>query len=238
MTFRPMPVMSILMIPALAVLIWLGSWQWARFQEKRAMPDLVPEAEQAAFTLTPLSSDYQFVYTTFNGESLWRVMTPVTACPTGVTGQDDPTCLSPMLANIGLLNVLEPEEVSLTPPDDAFAAQPFVSAVGHSRSMFAQPDFPEKAVWYTPDPAAIASALELSLAEDVFLEPISISVIRVRNDGEQVYQTIENPYANPARVDDLPPSRHLGYALTWYGLAIGLIGVYLALHIARGRLRV
>jgi surfeit locus 1 family protein len=31
------------------------------------------------------------------------------------------------------------------------------------------------------------------------------------------------------------PNRHLEYALTWYGLAVTLIGVYLAF--ARGRLR-
>ena len=40
-----------------------------------------------------------------------------------------------------------------------------------------------------------------------------------------------------ANLDNLPPARHLGYALTWFGLALGMIGVYIALHIARGRLR-
>tara|TARA_R110002051_G_scaffold114257_8_gene186984 strand:+ start:29216 stop:29878 length:663 start_codon:yes stop_codon:yes gene_type:complete len=41
----------------------------------------------------------------------------------------------------------------------------------------------------------------------------------------------------PASLAQTPPARHLGYALTWFGLAAALIGVYLALHIARGRLR-
>ncbi len=40
----------------------------------------------------------------------------------------------------------------------------------------------------------------------------------------------------PASLAQTPPARHLGYALTWFGLAAALIGVYLALHIARGRL--
>tara|TARA_R110000868_G_scaffold176787_1_gene414732 strand:+ start:3467 stop:4156 length:690 start_codon:yes stop_codon:yes gene_type:complete len=41
----------------------------------------------------------------------------------------------------------------------------------------------------------------------------------------------------PASLTQTPPAKHLGYALTWFGLAAALIGVYLALHIARGRLR-
>jgi surfeit locus 1 family protein len=35
----------------------------------------------------------------------------------------------------------------------------------------------------------------------------------------------------------LPPQRHFGYAITWWGLAIALIGVYLAFHYQKGRLR-
>jgi len=40
----------------------------------------------------------------------------------------------------------------------------------------------------------------------------------------------------PASLIQTPPAKHLGYAVTWFGLALALIGVYLALHIARGRL--
>ena len=32
------------------------------------------------------------------------------------------------------------------------------------------------------------------------------------------------------------PNNHLGYAITWYGLAVALLGVYLAFHISQGRL--
>jgi surfeit locus 1 family protein len=32
------------------------------------------------------------------------------------------------------------------------------------------------------------------------------------------------------------PNNHLSYAMTWFGLAIGLLGVYLAYHVSRGRL--
>lgn len=43
-----------------------------------------------------------------------------------------------------------------------------------------------------------------------------------------------NPFV-PDRLG-LRPERHLGYALTWWGLAAALVGVYLALHASKGRL--
>ena len=45
-----------------------------------------------------------------------------------------------------------------------------------------------------------------------------------------------NPFAQPGGSDVLPPERHLGYALTWWGLAGALVGVYLAFHARQGRL--
>jgi surfeit locus 1 family protein len=32
------------------------------------------------------------------------------------------------------------------------------------------------------------------------------------------------------------PNNHLQYAITWFGLAAGLIGVYFAYHVSKGRL--
>ena len=48
---------------------------------------------------------------------------------------------------------------------------------------------------------------------------------------------IDNPYARLRLDDELPPQRHFGYAITWWGLAMALIGVYLAFHHQKGRLR-
>jgi len=41
----------------------------------------------------------------------------------------------------------------------------------------------------------------------------------------------------PPQLANVPPGQHLGYALTWWGLAIGLIAVYLLMHMQAGRLR-
>ncbi len=47
--------------------------------------------------------------------------------------------------------------------------------------------------------------------------------------------TIELPIA--ARTETNLRNSHLGYAITWYGIACALIGVYLAFHHQAGRLR-
>ncbi len=39
-----------------------------------------------------------------------------------------------------------------------------------------------------------------------------------------------------AAVDIELPNNHLQYAITWYGLALGLIGVYIAWHRSAGRI--
>ena len=46
-----------------------------------------------------------------------------------------------------------------------------------------------------------------------------------------------NPLLIPGDSERLPPERHFGYAITWWGLAMALAGVYLAFHYQRGRLR-
>ena len=44
------------------------------------------------------------------------------------------------------------------------------------------------------------------------------------------------PFALAPGADVLPPARHLGYAITWYGLALVLIVIYFAYHVSVGRL--
>ena len=67
------------------------------------------------------------------------------------------------------------------------------------------------------------------------VEPVQMTV-RSAAETTRARQTL-NPYAFAKPIDPLPPERHFGYALTWWGMALGLIGVYVALHRARGRLK-
>ena len=48
-------------------------------------------------------------------------------------------------------------------------------------------------------------------------------------------RAVANPFALAPGADVLPPARHLGYAITWYGLAVVLIAIYFAYHASVGR---
>lgn len=75
--------------------------------------------------------------------------------------------------------------------------------------------------WYAPDLAAIGRALGL------VLEPFLVILERREADAE--------PLAEPAAVAVDLPNPHLGYALTWFGLAAALLVFYILLGMRAGR---
>lgn len=232
MTFKPMPVLTLLLIPGLAVLIWLGTWQFGRYQYKSNLSDA-----PAVDSVTELSGDFGdeifWLYTTYDGQSLWRGFRLLNNC----VNSQDTACDGPVFVDTALLQVIEPAgDAELPLPD--LTAQSYVLVQDFPAGFLRPTDTPETRRWYTPNAIKMAEAAGLPNAEAAVLaEPLQIDVISPVSDGGSRVQNIENPYANPSKVDDLPPARHLGYALTWYGLALAMIGVYLAFHMARGRLR-
>ncbi len=78
-------------------------------------------------------------------------------------------------------------------------------------------------IWFARDLKAIAAADRISLAAPVVIEADAAPVPGGWPRGGQT-------------VVDLP-NNHLSYAVTWFGLAAGLLGVYLAYHMSKGRLR-
>ena len=84
-------------------------------------------------------------------------------------------------------------------------------------NTFSPPNAPAKNDWHTRDIGAMAAALHSAAPAPVIL-------------------MLERPAApppgpKPAAIPTDIPNNHLGYALTWFGLAAGLVGVYV------GRLR-
>jgi surfeit locus 1 family protein len=87
-------------------------------------------------------------------------------------------------------------------------------------SLFTPPDEPQNNVWYRRDPAAIAVAKGWGQVAPFFVE-------------QDAPQLANAPRAGPLVVK--LRNSHLGYAITWFGLAATLLGVYLVW--LRGRLR-
>lgn len=236
MYFRPMPVLSGLAIAGLGVLIWLGSWQLNRYQEKRALSQDIPEATFVTLEGKALDVPIQYLYTTYNGETLWRVLVAVSGCLKGA--EKATPCPTPYFVDTKLLGVLKPEDVVFEGDAMAFPAEDLIIRENSSYKPFGSPTRSDERSWFVSDATAMATALALDGAEHArILEPKMIDLVRVTPDQQAFTTRIENPFANPAKLDDLPSARHLGYALTWFGLAATLIGVYLAFHMSNGRLR-
>jgi surfeit locus 1 family protein len=89
------------------------------------------------------------------------------------------------------------------------------------RNMFTPADNPASGQWYTRDPVAIAGALRIERAAAFSID-------------EEAHAAAPGEPAGGATVVDIP-NNHLSYAVTWYGLALTLVGVFTALVWKRRR---
>lgn len=87
-------------------------------------------------------------------------------------------------------------------------------------TLFTPNDEPQNNLWYRRDPVAIAAAKGWGQVAPFFLEQEAPQLANAPRAGPLVVHLNDN---------------HLQYAITWFGLAAGLIGVYLVW--LRGRLR-
>lgn len=230
MRFRPYPVMTVLAVAGLAVLLWLGSWQWARYQEKLALGERPPPEFEtlSLWVVGPEMVATQQVYGLLDGQAVWRRYLPVSETENGLANG---------MILFDVIVSVEAEALGVA-RGEAFRSEFIRITPAPKRSVFTPSNKPDAGRWYTPDPGAmiVASGAEAG-PEPVLFEPKEVYVRdldgRYQAGGERVR---ENPWADPALMDDLPPARHLGYAITWWGLALTLIGVYVAFHVSRGRL--
>jgi surfeit locus 1 family protein len=111
------------------------------------------------------------------------------------------------------------DTVSARPPVDRAAAAP-VELVGVLRApdkptFMTPPNRPDVNRWFSRDVPAMAQALGAPQPAPIFL----------------FAETSSNPEFKALQPAPLPaeiPNRHLEYALTWFGLAAALVGVYAA----------
>ncbi|MEM8634656.1 MAG: SURF1 family cytochrome oxidase biogenesis protein [Pseudomonadota bacterium] len=217
MSFRPLPVMTACVIPALAVLYLLGSWQWQRYDEKISAQETI--IEWAEFDGRIAHPEPFFVSTLLDGDPAWRLVRVIEG-PSGVA-----------LTSTELF-------IGIVPPLIDFDQ---TRQLESTQGVFVRPSPPTR---WTPKPdgttfyaydvegirAKLSDELSAELSDTVF-EPRYIERL-----GEGPAETVENPWANPQLADPLPPARHLGYALTWWGIGIGLIVIYIVFHFQSGRL--
>ena len=227
--------MTVFAVPSLAILLALGTWQVARMQWKEALIDELTARAQGSAIAPPAAADaagmrfqrlalsgawmhdaeVQLTGRTFEGTAGYHVVTPMRL--------DDGRIL---LVNRGWVpqDYRRPE----SRPKTLHAGRQEVEAILRlpaEKGYFVPENDPARDDWFTLDIDGIAAHRGLG-AE---------TVTAYRADALRP----EGPYVLPigAAVDIDIPNNHWHYALTWYGIALGLVGVYGAWHHQAGRLR-
>jgi len=228
MMFRPMPILTGLTLISLIILVTLGNWQYARYSEKMDRPSVLEQTQERAVLSVDLDrtvpGNVQQVYGFADSEPIWRRY--------AVGNLQDTS--ERVLVMVEATGGAEPVPMANADLPVSLMFEGFVAEKTPSNSAFAGRDQPDEDIWYRLDPSALAAKFGLSETLRV-AEPVIMSV-RNSVDPSQTRMTL-NPYAFARPVDPLPPERHFGYALTWWGMALGLLGVYVALHHSRGHLR-
>jgi surfeit locus 1 family protein len=242
---------------ALAILLSLGTWQLQRRGEKEA----VLAALESGIEATPLpiaagdlrrlrvlppgrpaadGSLAELTRLTVSGTFLDGPALPVRATlPSGtrgaVTGGIGFFWMAPLRLDDGTILFVNrgfvPSGADFRPPAirTPEGRQTIVGRLRapEQRQLFTPADMPEKREFFIRDPATMGRALGL--------DPALVAPLFV--DAERASATDATP---PVGVDAREmiariPNNHLQYAVTWFGLALTLIGVYAAFAVTRLR---
>jgi surfeit locus 1 family protein len=232
---RPQLGMTLAMLPVLAILLALGSWQWQRLQWKEELllhmqqritaepadlPALQPDqaAEAAAWDYRPVRLTGRFRH------DLELYLGPRTRPDASGITRSGVHVLTPMIREDGGPAVLVLRGfVPLDRLDPASRLQGqtdgLVTLTGIARLPVArgalQPDNdPAGRRWFWIDLPAMTGATGLAS-----LSPVIVEAEAGLNPGGW-------PVSDGTRVT--LPNNHLAYAGTWFGLALTLVGVWLA----------
>ena len=241
MRFRPFLWLTIVSLPALLVLVGLGSWQLQRLQWKNdliasfesraaAPPIAVPAADASLgdvglddveFRRLALVGTFQhdkevfLTGRTYEGNAGFHVVTPFLLA-------DGRT----ILINRGW--VAESYRDRSTREFSLVAGQVTVDAILRlpaSKGYFVPENDPEAGFWFTLVPSEIADYVGIPA-------PVITSYYA---DALRMTEVVTLPIG--AKTELNLRNAHLSYAMTWYGIALALIGVYIAFHYQAGRLQ-
>jgi len=229
-TFALVPLLATLV--GVVILVGLGVWQIQRLHWKagilarvaalqtappRPLADVLDEAAhgadidyvrvQAACPSVETAPSVR-LYGVKDGLAGWRI---ITACPLSAGPY------RAVLVDRGFV----PAGAAPTPGVPLSAPITGVMRKGDARNFATPPDEPGNRTWYARDIPAMARALGASDPAPTFL----------------MLEAPAPPPGGPAPAPLPPdiPNNHLQYAITWFGLAVALAGVYLASLIRKRR---
>ena len=232
---RALIVPGILVLVAFVVLVALGNWQMRRLAWKEALIARVDTRIDAAAVPLPgpeswagqTIEDIDYLHVAFSGHYLPGELHVYTALanPRGTYGGPGYWVVSPFETDAGwtvFVNrgfVPDARKEPATRPGSAAPAGT-VEIDGTIRrpepaQMFTPDADPDKNIWFVRDPSEMAKAFGLDAAK---VAPFTVD-LRASHGREGAL-----PQPGETMVSFNNP--HLGYALTWYGVAAALLGVF------------
>ncbi len=215
-----------------AFLMGLGIWQIQRLAWKEGLIREIDERTTAApMSLPPRAAwaqlrpdDYAYRHVsatgTFDNGTEIHVFRPLGESRGPAHGVGD-LVLTPLrldgggtvIVNRGFVPIERLD--SATRPDGQIPGRVTITGLmrePEARNLFTPNDDPTRNQWFTRDPAAIAAFLHLDDAAPFSIDQDASAIPGGLPQGGETVLDI--------------PNNHLSYALTWFGLAAGLLGVY------------
>jgi len=234
MYFRPFFWLTFFSVPSLAVLLMLGFWQLDRlawkteliesFNERAnapamALPDQTADISQLEFRNLDLTGRFlhekelYLTGRTYEGNAGFHVVTPFRTSDGKV-----------ILVNRGWVSEAyrEPETRLFSVKDEQVSPRA-VLRLPQQKGYFVPENDPANGFWFTLKPDEMTAFLELNDAAGTYYA-----------DQVRTGEVLTLPIAAETRIE--VRNTHLNYALTWFGVALSLIGVYIAYHVNAGRL--
>jgi surfeit locus 1 family protein len=229
--FRPQRGPTLIVIPSLLILLALSVWQLHRHEWKAGMiaereagmnappivlPARIPDPEQMSFRHVRVTGTFRHDRELFvaavsrRGNDGYQIVTPLVR-------RDGP----PVLVNRGW--VPKDRKEPGTRAEGQVAGEVTIDGIARLRQVrtgwlsgMIPDNQPDRNLWFTMDPPAMASAAGLGEVAPIYVEAGSAP-----NPG--IY-----PLGGQTRVS--LPNDHLQYAATWFLLAIALAVIYVVFH--------
>ena len=233
MSFRPLPALSLVSAILLVALVALGAWQLERLRWKLALIDAVQKNMAAA----PITLDEALTlgagaaYHRVQLEGRYDNARESYVFGTGEAGDPVFHVIVPFRTTSGREVLIDRGIVPQVLRDPAARWRGLVAGrttvVGVWRAPepanpFAPNPDHSRHIWYSRDVFGMAKDRGIRLAASAVVEADATPNPGGWPKGGQTVVSFRN--------------EHLQYAITWFLLAAGLVGVYFAYHVSRGRL--
>ena len=225
---RPRPVAWFFFIAAFGTCLALGTWQVERLEWKQGIIAALATAN-ADTTLTALPADevelksLQFRKITLKGT--WRSDHEFHLAPRYWQDKFGYAIITPFTLADGrtvMVNrgwVPAKKKDASTRPETAVKGRATINGlvrVGAERNYMSPPNQPEKNIWFGRDVAAMADAAKIKNTI-----PAMVDIV-----GEQDAKNLPVPSDGTIRLKN----DHLSYILTWYGIALGILVIFVVYH--------